>query len=66
MPRIIRLEGASLDLQKFSKTFEDNCGLEMTTESIAASIKRVAPLFAGDLISLIKESGLYITAKPTP
>lgn len=60
MAEFTGLHGSTFDRAKFSKLFEENCGGEFTTESILASMERTAPLFTGELVSMIKESGMYI------
>jgi hypothetical protein len=61
MPDIVGLKNSSFDSQKFSKLFEENCGSELTTESILSGIKRLAPLFTGEMVALVKDSGMYIS-----
>jgi hypothetical protein len=61
MPEFVGLKNSNFDPQKFSKHFEENCGVELNTESILSGIKRVAPLFTGELVAMIKESGMYVS-----
>lgn len=66
MPEFVGLGKSNFDPQKFAKLFEENCGKELTTESILSGIEHVAPLFTGELVDLIKNSGLYVSDAAEP